>query len=178
MRKQKILSTKSIFHGPLFDVFEQEIEINNNVVRMHFNVQRRSTVHVIALDVKDTLYLVKQYRYNLGKEVVELVAGYIEDDEAPLAAAKRELQEETGLTAAQWQKIHQVELGGGAVNGKTYFFLAQDLTKGKTNFDEGEDLDLVIMPFTEAYQKVLQGEFTISATMLGILLVDGLRRNK
>lgn len=174
--KQNILSKKPIFKAKFFTVNELEIEIKPGVKRVHHNVERVPIVYIFPLTENDEIYLASQYRYNVGKEVLDAIAGHIEEGEEPLAAAKRELVEETGLNAGKWTQLSSAELGVGTVLTKVHMYVAQNLILGETNFDEGEDISLVKLPFSEALEKVVKGEINVVSGMTGLLLIDKLKQ--
>jgi ADP-ribose pyrophosphatase len=132
-------------------------------------------VYIFPLTEDNKIYLVKQYRYNLETDVLEGVAGYVEKNELPLDAAKRELREETGLTADEWKKLPSMKVGAGVIHSELHFFVAKGLHAGNTQFDEGEEIELVKMPFGEAIEKVLSGEIAIVPSAYGILAINTLK---
>src|SRR6185437_7183126 len=107
---------------------------------------------------KKEMYLISQYRYTLKSNSLEAVAGFIDEGETPLQAAKRELKEETGMTASSWEEIGKLEIAGSVVRGQTYLFLARDLEIGEAEPEEDEDITLLKMPIKEAVTKVFGGE--------------------
>lgn len=174
--KQTIISKKPVFEAKFFTVNELEIEIKPNVIRTHHNVEIDPIVYVFPLTNEGDIYLTTQYRYNLGKEMLDGVAGYIDEGEDPLTAAKRELKEEAGIEAKKWDLLCIAERGAGSVLTKIYMYVAQDLIFGETKFDESEDISLVKMSLADAVQKVLDGEITIVSGMTGLLLLDKLKQ--
>ena len=87
----------------------------------------------------------------------------------PLESAIRELKEETGLTANSWEKILEMHLSNSVSDELSIVYLARDLMIGEAEPEETEKLDIVKMPFAEAYQKVLNFEITDSITVASIL---------
>lgn len=172
---QKIHSKKPILETTLFTVNELTVEVKPSVIRNHHNIERKSTVHILPIDDND-VFLISQYRYNLGKDVIECVAGFIEENEDPLDAAKRELQEETGLSAATWKTLPMIELGGGSIKAKQYLYIASGLTKGATAFDESESIETIRIPLMSAVKKVMTGEIDIVTSMSLILMANELQR--
>jgi ADP-ribose pyrophosphatase len=170
----KILSQKSIFTSRYFEVEEVEIERNGRTFVKEF-CKRRPAVFVLAINEKDEVYLVSQYREVLQKTTVELVAGTCEEGSSPLANAQRELSEEAGVTAKDWKALETIELSAN-VNQQVHLFLATNLQEGKSHPDDDEEIEVVKLPFEEALQKVLKGEITLAPSVTGILLYDALRR--
>lgn len=173
MNKWKILSQKIVLKAKLFDVKELKIK-NNDRERVHHIAERHPTVSVFPVTQNLDIYLVSQYRYMLKKQTLEAMAGFIDKNETPLDAAKRELKEETGITANYWEKFAQIEMSASVFRSVAHLFLAKDLKEGVAHPEEGEDVKLVKMSFEEALKKVMIGEINHAASMTGILLLDKL----
>jgi 8-oxo-dGTP pyrophosphatase MutT (NUDIX family) len=115
----------------------------------------------------------------LGKTIISAPAGFMDKDkETPLQAAKRELEEEVGITANQWEALTNVGLGNSVIHSKAYLFLAKDLTFGKASPEEDEHIELCKMSLQEAVGKVMIGEISGVTNMFGILFLDRLKREK
>lgn len=172
--KSKILSTKSVFQSKTFTVDQVEIERNGKVFTKDM-IMRSPHVQIIPLTDENEIYMIQQYRDVYQKTLLELVAGYIEKDEDPLEGAKRELQEEAGLTANNWQQLTTIHTSAN-MSSVMHVFLAKDLTVGDSKQEEDEEISLVKMPLEEAVTKVLDGEIFISAYVAAILLLDKLMK--
>lgn len=178
MSQWKIVSQKSVFKAELFDVKEVEIENSVGKRKIHHEVERASVVSIFPLTDKFDIYLISQYRQMLKKTVLEAVAGYIKNNESTIAAAKRELKEEAGIEAEQLEEIARVQVAGSVFKGTVNLFLAKGLGIGDNNLDEDEEIELVKMPLSVAVEKVMSGEINHSASMIGILMLDKLRKEK
>lgn len=174
MNKATILSTKTVFQSKTFKVDQVEIERNGKVFRKDI-ISRDPHVVILPLTDENEIYMIEQFRDVYKKTLLELAAGYIEKDEDPLVGAKRELQEETGLTAKQWQHVTTINTSAN-MHSTIHIFLAKDLTLGTAQQEEDEDISLIKMPLEEAVKKVLDGEIFISAYIAAILLLDKLKR--
>lgn len=162
---QKILEKKPVYTALLFTVNEMQIEVKPDVVHTHHNVERQASVLILPITEENEVYLVQQYRYNQGREVLECVAGYIDANEDPLVAAKRELREETGLSATEWLPIPLLEIGASSYQGKIYSYIAKGLISGETDFDEAEDIQTVKLPLRNAMKKVMDGEINMVSSV-------------
>lgn len=178
MSRWKIVSQKSVFKAKLFNVKEIAFETKNGKKKIHHIAERPSVVSVFPLTDQYEIYLISQYRYTLQKQVMEAVAGYVEGKETTVAAAKRELKEETGIEAHQLEEIARAEVAGSVFKGKIYLFLAKGLEFGDSKPDDDEEISVVKVPLELAVEKVMLGEISHSASMLGILLLDKLRSQK
>ena len=85
-----------------------------------------------------------------------------------LGSAKRELLEETGITAARWESLSKVHLSNSVSDEVGYIYLAKELTFGATQFDESEDLTIKKLPLIKAVEMCLDGSITDSLSLIGL----------
>lgn len=142
---------------------------------VHF---RNRAVGVVALDNRDQVLLVGQYRYPLDLYSWEIPEGGAPFDEEPLAAAQRELLEETGFLARQWQEVARMHLSNSVSDEEAICYLARDLQPGVAEPEGTEQLQVRWVPFDDALGMVLHGEITDAISVAGILRVALLRREK
>lgn len=169
--KPSVISVKQILDGELFAVEQYRLKMPSSIVKTHKVIQRKSTVSVFPVTKNHELYLVRQYRYLHKKVTTEAMAGFIDPGESPLVAAKRELAEETGLTAKEWKQLVVMEVAASVLKGTNYLYLAQDLKIGLASPEEDEDIELVKLPFAKAVSKVMRGDINHAASMIGILML-------
>jgi len=172
--KPDIISSKSVFKAKLFEVDELSIKYPTGRAVTHHLVKRDPTVVVFPITPKGEVYLVKQYRYMLKKITLEALAGFIDEGETPLQAAKRETKEEAGIQAGSWEEMIRMDMAGSVVDAPVHMFLAQDLEIGESAPEEDEDIEVVKMSLKEALQNVFSGEITTSATIAGLLMLEKL----
>ncbi|HEX8844006.1 MAG TPA: NUDIX hydrolase [Pyrinomonadaceae bacterium] len=138
----------------------------------------KAGVEVLALDREGFAYFVKEFRYALGRENIEAVGGGMDEGEEPLEAARRELREELGIEAEEWAELGRVYHSTSIVDSPSTLFLAQDLSFVEKDEDSGEVLETVKLPFDEAVERALSGEFIHSTTCVLILRAQHhLRKN-
>ena len=125
-------------------------------------------VGVVALDRDDRIVLVAQHRYTLDAVSWEIPEGGVPMDEAPLDGARRELREETGVTAGSWHELGRMDLSNSVTDERAVLFLATDLTLGAAEPDPTEALDVRWVPFDEALAMVLDGRITDALSVAGI----------
>ncbi len=178
MNEGKVISQKKVYKAKLFEVREEELILPNGKKRLYSIVERQPVVVIFPLDHSLKLYLISQYRYLFKKKILEAVAGHMDKNEIPLEAAKRELKEETGITAFQWEEIARVESSASVIRSKLHLFIARDLEKGQASPSESEQIELVKLSINDAVKKVLIGEINNASTMIGILLLDKMRKEK
>ena len=167
------VNTEDIYENPWIKLEHHQV-INpaggNGIYgKVHF---KNNAIGIIALDEEKNTWLVGQYRYPLNEWSWEIPegGGPLRDD--LLESAKRELKEETGITAKKWTMILRTHLSNSVSDEEGFVFLAEDLVQGKSNLEETEaDLKVWKLPFKEALQMVLDGKITDSLSIMGILKV-------
>lgn len=132
-------------------------------------IEMKTGSSVLALTDNNQVYLVKEYKYGIGKYSTELMSGALEDKETPLAAAKRELKEEIGLKASRWINLGVINPFTTVVHSPNYLFLALGVKEGNGSPDGGEVLQILKVPFQKAVDMVLYGKITHAASCVLIL---------
>lgn len=133
---------------------------------VHF---RNIAVGILALEEDDSLYLVGQYRYTLERYSWEIPEGGCPEGEDPLSAAKRELEEETGLRASDWKPLGEAHLSNSVTDERAVCYVARGLTRGKQNPEGTEQLAIRRVPFSEALRMALAGEITDALSLMAIM---------
>ncbi|MDP2039976.1 MAG: NUDIX hydrolase [Algoriphagus sp.] len=133
---------------------------------VHF---KNRAIGVIPIDKEGNTWLIGQYRYALKEYSWEIPMGGGPNELDLLESAKRELKEETGLTAEKWTQIMKIHTSNSVTDELGYVYLAKDLTQGETEFEETEVLQVRKLPFQEALDMVMSGEITDSLSIAGIL---------
>jgi len=124
---------------------------------------------IIPLDHDNTTWLVGQYRYTLDRYSWEIPMGGVPVEAGPLAGARRELKEETGLTAERWRVILNVHLSNSITDEAGVVYVAEGLTHGEPEFDDTEQIEIRKLPFDDVVQMVCSGEITDALSVAGIL---------
>ena len=133
---------------------------------VHF---KNLAIGILPLDEEYNTWIVGQYRYPIDEYSWEIPEGGGKRDVAPLDSAKRELIEETGITANKWTKIQEMYLSNSASDEFCILYVAQDLTIGEASPDEDEELALKKIHFNDLYQMVIDGKITDSLTVCIVL---------
>jgi ADP-ribose pyrophosphatase len=130
-------------------------------------------VAIVAVDRDDTVTLVRQPRPSVDGLVLEIPAGGVEPDEEPLAAARRELVEETGLHGGEWVEASTFFTTPGFCDERMHLFVATGLEAGEASPEEGEELEVVRVPVGDV--PALLPELEDGKTLVGLLLLLRLR---
>ena len=147
--KERKQSSETFFEGRIISVQRDDVVLENGKTTTREVVRHDPAVVVIAFQEPDIVYLVKQFRYPVEEILLEACAGIINKDEDPLTAAKRELKEETGISANVWNKLGHGYPTPGFCDEFFHFYLAQDLSFGQCDFDEDEYVELEKLSFSE-----------------------------
>lgn len=140
-------------------------------------VEISPTVGIVAINDADDVALVTQWRYVHGKMSTEIPTGGSQScDRDLLAAARRELREETGLSAGHWRGLGSIDNSNGVTTDVSHMFLATGLVAGQDAQDPEERIVLSWLPFGQAVTEVLNGSITESVSVAAILKVELLRR--
>lgn len=124
---------------------------------------------IVAVNERNEIYLVGQYRYPLDKYSWEIPEGGAHSDETPLEGAKRELKEESGLVANSWFQLGEPIHTSNCVSSETaYLYLARDLELVESNPEVTEVLQVKKIPFNEALQMAVNGEISDAISIIGI----------
>jgi len=124
----------------------------------------------LALFEDETVALVRQWRYPLGRYSLEIAAGRIEPGHDPEATAVRELEEELGYRARRLSKLAAFQVAPGYCEEKIHVYLATELEESKQNLDDDEEVEVVRMPFSQALSMVHSGEIDDSKSIVALLL--------
>jgi 8-oxo-dGTP pyrophosphatase MutT (NUDIX family) len=131
---------------------------------------------VLALDGDDRVLLVGQHRYTLDGFSWEIPEGGVPDGESALDGARRELLEETGVTATEWREIARAHLSNSVSDELAVIYLATGLTAGQASPDGTEELTLRWLPFDEVVGMTLDGRITDAMTIIAVERLALLRR--
>ena len=156
-------SSRTAWQGKLLSVTLEQWGDNEREI-----VEHPGAVVIVAVDREDNIALVRQLREATRKHLVELPAGTLDADEEPLAAAKRELAEETGLTGGRWREVTKFFTAPGFCRELMTLFVAEGVEPGEASPEADEELELVRWPAAEIEQRL--GEVEDAKTIAGLLL--------
>lgn len=166
---EKQLEQNLIYKGKFLDFYCDKIELPNAATSTREYVTHPGAVCILPLTDSGDVVFVEQYRYAIGRILLELPAGKLDAGETPMACAARELEEETGYRAGKLEPLGSVLLAPGYSNEEIWLFRATALTPGPQKNDEDEFTEVVHIPFKEAVAKVLSGEIKDAKTAVALL---------
>ncbi len=134
-------------------------------------VEHNGGVVIAAQPDGNRVLLIRQYRYSIDEELIELPAGRIEKGEDPFPAARRELQEETGFEAKDWLELSRMFSAPGFCDEILYLYRASDLSFVGKNLDIDEHTDVMDLKLDEAWDLVVQGKVRDAKTIAGLGLL-------
>ncbi len=174
----KTLQIREVFDNPWIRVTAEDVIKPGGSPGTYGKVSFKNLACGIVpvADNGDT-WLVGQYRYTLGSYSWEIPMGGVPQGEDPLAGAQRELREETGLTARNWQPLLHCHVSNSITDEAGIAFLAEELTEGEPDFDDGEDIQIRRLPFKDALHMVMQGEITDLLSMAAVFKLAALKPN-
>ena len=165
----KTLSSETLFEGRVITLTKDTALLENGRTATREVVHHHGGACILPYFADGTICMVRQFRYAMQQELWELPAGKLEQGEDPFEAAKRELEEECGLTADNFIDLGVVYATVGYDSEKIYLWAATGLHKGGQHLDAGEFLDVVRMPLDEAVRRVMTGEIKDAKTAIAIL---------
>jgi len=171
------LERNTVFKNLWVEVIQDKaVNLQNGKTCDYGMVLNRPAVSVLPIDKNGYIYLVKEFKYALNKVLTLSMGGFIEDNEEPLDAAKRELREELGITANKFTECGEMVFFGSISDAKYTLYIAENLEFGKNDLDDNESIEVIRISLEEAYMKVLNNEIIYAPAIALILKVYNLKK--
>ncbi|MBR5309667.1 MAG: NUDIX hydrolase [Oscillospiraceae bacterium] len=165
---EKKICSEEIYNGHIIHVYKDEVALGDKKAIREV-VRHQGAAAILAIDEHGEAFFVEQFRYPVDKALFEVPAGKIDPGETPLECAKRELTEECGVLAKEWTELGPMLSSPGFCDEAIYLFIARGLSMAKPNPDEDEFLDIIKIPLTEAYRRLIDGKIPDAKTQILIL---------
>lgn len=169
------VSSKTVYRGQLLHVLEDEVRLPDGGSARREYIRHPGAATILPYLDRDTVMLVRQYRYPLARHFFEIPAGKVDRDEDPLQTARRELREECGYLAGEWRRLATLHTCIGYSDEAIELFLARQLTHVGSELDAGEFLEVVPVKLAEALRWMRQGKITDVKTVIALLWADRFR---
>lgn len=172
----KTLKSEIVFKNPFYEITKETCETaSGRLVEGYYTIKRPNVIVVAAITEDRQVILINQYRQPVRSRDIELPAGYIENEETPIQAAKRELLEETGYTSENFKELKTAFASAGTMSNTIHFFLATKAKKvADQKLDPNEELSVHPTPIEEAFKFLEEGKIKDMASISGLLLIKDL----
>ncbi len=167
-----------IYRGRKLDLALQEVRLADGTTAEREVVVHPGAVALVPMVDRDHVCLIRNYRYAVGRMVLELPAGTIDPGEEPDATAGRELAEETGYRAGRITRVAEWLVSPGVMTERMFLFLCEDLSPGPTDHQPDERMEPVVLAWDEALRRMHDGEIEDAKTMLALMLCNRLRAGR
>ena len=174
LNKPDTLSSERVYKGKIFDIRIDEIREGDIEYRREIVVHKGSVV-IIPVFADGTVALVRQYRHAAGKYLLEICAGTLNAGEDPETGARRELEEEIGVTAGRVEKLCEFFVSPGFLTEKMHLYLATELTEMRQMLETDEILTVERYPMPDLLEMVRKGEIEDAKTIVGITMAASRR---
>ena len=176
----RVVSSETVYRGPVFSVTTDCVREPGIVKPLRRDVVRhQGSVVVLAVDERGgepRVLLARQYRHAARGPLWELPAGRIDEGESALVAAKRELLEETGISAQQWRHAFTFYSSPGFLDETMAIYVAQKLARGAAQPEEDERIAKRFFPLSRAVRMVMNGRIRDGKTIAAVLWYERTRR--
>ena len=172
--KETQLSTEQIYKGSLLDVRRDEVSLPNGKTSSREYIKHPGAACIIPVLPDGKIALIKQYRYPVQSEMIELPAGKLDPGEEPEDCARRELEEEIGYRSEKITFLTYIHPAIGFADEVMWLYFAENLVKTNLNLDDDEFLELIPTPLDQALKMVWNGKIPDVKTIIGILWAERL----
>jgi ADP-ribose pyrophosphatase len=183
-RKAKLISSKLSYKGKVFNVYTDTVIEPGGHRNTRDVIRHSGSVVILGVDESTEtgnpadpfVIMERQYRHAAGQFLIELPAGRRDPGEAPLAAAKREMIEETGYRAKRWSMMIRYFASPGFLGEWMQIYLARDIRQGEAKPELDEQIEVLRVPLSEAMKMVAGGKIHDGKTLIALSLYDAARR--
>ena len=160
IREWKVLSSEYLTHESYFTARKDKCETpEGKIIEQYYVVEMDLTVCALGITEDNQAILINQYRHPIGKTILEVPGGFVDKNEDPKEAMKRELSEETGYEFSNIQYVGEVAANPGVLSNYTKLYLATGGKKtAKQKLDHNEEIEVILVPLSELKEILLQNK--------------------
>jgi ADP-ribose pyrophosphatase len=174
---EETLSSRRIYEGRAVNLRVDTVRLTSGRQTTREIVEHEEVVAIVAVDDKDNVLLVKQFRTPVEKELLEIVAGGIDPGETPEDAVRREMREETGFLPKKLVKLGGFYSAPGFCTEYLHLYLAAELVHRPLQAEDTENISLVRVPLTEIPGLIASGAIVDAKSIAGLLTYLDYRRS-
>lgn len=163
---------KSIYKGRVFVLERENVTLPNEVTVDIDVIRHPGAAAIVPLTAEGEVVLIRQYRHAVGGYIWEIPAGTLNPAETPEACARRELTEETGLQAEDWEKLGEIVPVPGYSDERIHLFWARNLSDAKQSLDQDEVLNVTTVAWRKALEMMATGEIIDAKTICALMMAD------
>jgi len=169
---ESCVSSETLVKGNLLHAKRDKVLLPNGNFSEREYVMHPGAVLIVPILDDSQIVFERQFRYPMHRTYIELPAGKIDPKEPPLVTGQRELLEETGYSAKNWQLLTELHPCIGYSNEIIYIYLATDLSFSQSSLDEDEHLEIFTMSLVDAMQAMRDGKITDGKTMVALFWAE------
>ena len=168
---EKPLKSEIVYNGKLLTVYCDKVELPNGKDAGREFIRHPGAVAVVPITPEGNIVLVRQYRYPVGKIMLEVPAGKLDKGEQPDECARRELEEETGYLAHTIKRLSSIYTTPGFTDEIIHLYIAENLTLAKQRLDEDEFLNVEVYTKKQIRNMINEGIINDAKSMVALLLI-------
>lgn len=174
----KIKETERVLDSEYVKVDKDDVLLpHGREIKDFYKVTIKDCAAIVALTADGKVVLKKEYRHCYGEELIEIPAGVLEENEEPLNAAKRELEEETGYRSEKWTYLGKTVESSAKLTNYMYIYLAEDCEKvSGQKLDYGEAIEVLEVGLDKAVEMIMNNEIICSSSIGAILKVERMKK--
>ena len=165
----RLLSSRQVHEGRIVRLREDRVLLPQGSEAIYEYVEIKNGASTLAIEENGDVWLVREWKYALGRPTIEVVSGGLEPGESPADGARRELREEAGLLAEELIPMGHVDPFTTMLRCPNHMFIARGLTHVPHEREEAEIMELLRVPLDEAFRMVMEGEITHGTSSVLIL---------
>jgi ADP-ribose pyrophosphatase len=164
------VSSKEIFKGKILSLYFDKVKLPNGKIATREKVTHPGAVAVVSINKEGEVILIRQYRYPIDRDLIEIPAGKLDSGEPPLECAKRELKEETGISGENFIHLTTIYTSPGFSDEKMDIYLITDFRMEENNPDHDEFLHILKIDLDECLKMIEDGRINDAKSIIGILM--------